>query len=72
MILKAQDKLYANIEKIRLLRSYLFELAYDLAIASVVNVSESPGFESFVIATVLSYHVMHRNQSMCGASEFCN
>jgi len=60
MILSAQDKLrvvssmkekpYTEIEKFQLLMSYLFELAYDLAIAPDVNVSQSPGFESFLIA----------------------
>jgi len=29
--------------------SYLFELAYDLAIAPDLNVSKSPGFESFLM-----------------------
>eukprot|EP00985_Skeletonema_marinoi_P023355 scaffold15522_cov92-Skeletonema_marinoi.AAC.1 len=61
MILGAQDKRrvvssmkqkpYTDIEKFQLLMSYLFEVAYDLAIAPSVNVSQSPGFESFVMAT---------------------
>ena len=42
-----KSKPYTDIEKFQLLLSYLFELAYDLAIAPGVNVSESPGFESF-------------------------
>ena len=60
MILSAQDKLrvvasmkekpYTEIEKFQLLMSYLFELAYDVAIAPDVNVSKSPGFESFLMA----------------------
>ena len=41
-----KQKPYADIEKFQLLM-YLFELAYDLAIAPGVNVLESPGFESF-------------------------
>ena len=61
MILSSQDKQrvvssmkqkpYTDIEKFQLLKSYLFELAYDLVIAPGVNVSESPDFESFVMAT---------------------
>lgn len=57
MILSTQDmqrvkssmskKPYTDIEKFQLLMSYLFELAYDVAIAPGVNVSESLGFESF-------------------------
>ena len=46
------SKPYTDIEKFQLLLSYLFELAYDLAIAPGVNVSESPGFESFGQANV--------------------
>ena len=42
-----KQKPYTDIKKFQLLKSYLFELAYDLAIAPGVNVSESPGFESF-------------------------
>lgn len=41
---------YTDIEKFQLLISYLFELAYDLAIRPGINVSESAGFESFLMA----------------------
>ena len=47
-----KSKPYTDIEKFQLLLSYLFELAYDLAIAPGVNVSESPGFESFGLMNV--------------------
>jgi hypothetical protein len=35
---------YTDIEKFQLLISYLFELAYDLAIRPDINLSESAGF----------------------------
>jgi hypothetical protein len=38
---------WTDVEKFQLLMSYLFELAYDVAIAPGFNVSESLGFENF-------------------------
>ena len=61
LVLNAQDKQrvsssmpkrkYTDVEKFQILLSYLFELAYDVAIAPALNVSESPGFESFLMSS---------------------
>ena len=42
------DGKMTDIEKFRSILAYQFELGYDLAIASRDNVSQSPGFESFI------------------------
>ena len=42
------DGRMSDIEKFRTILAYQFEIGYDLAIASGDNVSESPGFESFI------------------------
>ena len=42
------DGKMSDIEKFRTILAYQFEIGYDLAIASGDNVSESPGFESFI------------------------
>ena len=39
---------YAQKQKFRSILAYQFELGYDLAIALSDNVSQSPGFESFI------------------------
>jgi hypothetical protein len=50
-----KEKPYTEIEKFQLLMSNLLEHAYDLAIAPGVNVSKSPGFESFLMALAVSW-----------------
>lgn len=42
------DGRMSDIEKFHTILAYQFEIGYDLAIASGDNVSESPGFESFI------------------------
>lgn len=45
------NKPYTDVEKFQLLLSYLFEVAYDVAISPSLKVSESPGFESLSMSS---------------------